>query len=154
VLDVVPEPTKHTGLEEEGLFRRSPNSVLLKQVQEAYDRGIFLLLTLDYMRDTRIGQVVSLRSFNDPHLAAVLLKKYLRDLPEPVFPESLYPHIRRCPTPTNDQADVAAASYIRDTILPQLMPCMYILLSNVFRELRSCYILGRRALNPDYRPNA
>lgn len=27
------------GLEQDGLFRRSPNSLLLKQVQDAYDRG-------------------------------------------------------------------------------------------------------------------
>lgn len=33
------------GLDEEGLFRRSPNSVLLKQVQQAYDRGILSLFT-------------------------------------------------------------------------------------------------------------
>ncbi|KAG0708429.1 hypothetical protein DFH29DRAFT_892451 [Suillus ampliporus] len=105
-----------SGLNEEGLFRRSPSSVLLKQVQQAYDRG----------------QVVSLQSFNDPHLAAVLLKKYLRDLPDPPFPESFYPDIRRCPTPSNDPADVTATAYIRDTLLPQLMPCMYILLSHIF----------------------
>ncbi|KAG1735182.1 hypothetical protein EDB19DRAFT_2026261 [Suillus lakei] len=105
-----------SGLNEEGIFRRSPSSVLLKQVQEAYDRG----------------QVVSLQSFNDPHLAAVLLKKYLRDLPDPPFPESLYPDIHRCPTPSNDSADILAITYIRDTLLPQLMPCMYILLSNIF----------------------
>ncbi|KAG2123806.1 hypothetical protein DEU56DRAFT_828775 [Suillus clintonianus] len=108
-----------SGLNEEGIFRRSPSSALLKQVQEAYDRG----------------QVVSLQSFNDPHLAAVLLKKYLRDLPDPPFPDSLYPDIRRCPTPSNDPADIAATTYIRDTLLPQLMPCMYILLSNILYVL-------------------
>lgn len=27
------------GLGQDGLFRRSPNSLLLRQVQEAYDRG-------------------------------------------------------------------------------------------------------------------
>lgn len=108
-----------SGLNEEGIFRRSPSSVLLKQVQEAYDRG----------------QVVSLQSFNDPHLAAVLLKKYLRDLPDPPFSESLYPDIRRCPTPSNDSTGILATTYIRDTLLPQLMPCMYILLSNIFYVL-------------------
>ncbi|KAH7915467.1 hypothetical protein BJ138DRAFT_1054822 [Hygrophoropsis aurantiaca] len=106
---------QNSGLEEDGLFRRSPNSVLLKQVQQAYDRG----------------QVVSLSTFNDPHLAAVLLKKYLRDLPDPLFPENLYPAIRRCPTPTNDAGDMACVNYIRDILLPQLMPCAYILLSHV-----------------------
>lgn len=68
----------------------------------------------------------------------MLLKKYLRDLPEPPFPQSLYPHIRRCPTPSNDPADVAASTYIRDTLLPQLMPCVYILLNNIFRKLHTC----------------
>lgn len=108
-----------SGLNEEGIFRRSPSSALLKQVQEAYDRG----------------QVVSLPSFNDPHLAAVLLKKYLRDLPDPPFPESLYPDIRRCPTPLNDSTSILATAYVRGTLLPKLMPCMYILLSNIFYVL-------------------
>ncbi|KAI0297651.1 hypothetical protein BC826DRAFT_1090815 [Russula brevipes] len=92
---------RQTGLTDEGLFRRSPNSSTLKQVKEAYDRG----------------QVVSLDNFDDPHLAAVLLKKYLRDLPEPLFP-NLY-------TP----CDWSAVLYIRETLLPALPRCNYILLS-------------------------
>ncbi|KAG6334840.1 hypothetical protein ID866_4245 [Astraeus odoratus] len=110
---------RECGLDEEGLFRRSPNSLVLKQVQQAYDRG----------------QVVSLGTFNDPHLAAVLLKKYLRDLPEPPFPETLYPIIRQCPTPSDDLDDMAAVTYIRETLLPQVKPCMYILLSNILHLL-------------------
>ncbi|EIW81153.1 hypothetical protein CONPUDRAFT_165366 [Coniophora puteana RWD-64-598 SS2] len=102
------------GLNEDGLFRRSPNSVLLKQVQDAYDRG----------------QVVSLETFNDPALASVLIKKYLRDLPQPIFPEHLYPTIRRCPQSADEQ-DMAGVEYIRNLLLPQLAPCTYILLSNV-----------------------
>lgn len=52
---MVPNVTRtqeYTGLEEEGLFRRSPNSVLLKQVQQAYDRGIDIFSTLGYMCNT------------------------------------------------------------------------------------------------------
>ncbi|KAI0372317.1 Rho GTPase activation protein [Pilatotrama ljubarskyi] len=110
---------RSTGLHDEGLFRRSPNSVLLKQAAQAYDRG----------------HVVSLETFGDPHLAAVLLKKYLHDLPEPVFPERLYPIIRRCPPPTNDPDDMSSILYIRETLLPELPPCVYILLSNVLHLL-------------------
>ncbi|TDL22134.1 RhoGAP-domain-containing protein [Rickenella mellea] len=106
---------RDTSLEEEGLFRRSPNSALLRQVQEAYDRG----------------QTVSLHSFNDPHLAAVLLKKFLRDLPDPIFPEQLYGTIRRCPQPSNDPTDITSVHYIRETLLPELPACSYILLSNI-----------------------
>ena len=47
------------GLEEEGLFRRSPNLTLLNQVADAYDRGsggpVFVgLLGLLYARSCRI----------------------------------------------------------------------------------------------------
>jgi Rho GTPase-activating protein 1 len=103
-------------MEEEGLFRRSPNSVLLRQVVETYDRG----------------GVVNLHTLNDPNLAAVLIKKFLRDLPAPIFPESTYPAIRRCPMPA--EHDVAAVTYIREVLLPSLPHCAYVLLSFVLRE--------------------
>ncbi|KAJ7785705.1 hypothetical protein B0H16DRAFT_1400353 [Mycena metata] len=115
---------REAGMNEEGLFRRSPSSVLLKAAQDAYDRG----------------NVVSLDTFGDPHLAAVLLKKYLRDLPEPIIPESLYPAVRRCPMPSssadttdpaNVERDLASIAYVRDVLLPQLPLCVYILLSHV-----------------------
>ncbi|CAE6442332.1 unnamed protein product [Rhizoctonia solani] len=71
-------------LEVEGLFRRSPNVGLLRSVREAYDRG----------------NQVTLSQYHDPHIAAVLIKKILRDLPEPIFSGSLYPIIARCPPST------------------------------------------------------
>jgi len=110
---------RETGMEEEGLFRRSPSSALLKQVQQAYDRG----------------HVVSMDTFADPHLAAVLLKKYLRDLPEPIFPERMYSTIRRCPVPTTDPGDMSSIMYIRESILTELPPCAYILLSHILHLL-------------------
>ncbi|KAJ8523208.1 hypothetical protein ONZ45_g299 [Pleurotus djamor] len=84
--------------------------------------------SIQFLRET--GNVVSLHTFGDPHLAAVLIKKYLRDLPEPLFPESLYPVIWRCPFPTNEN-DIAPVLYIRETLLPHLIPCAYILLSTI-----------------------
>ncbi|CAE6487177.1 unnamed protein product [Rhizoctonia solani] len=71
-------------LEVEGLFRRSPNVGVLKSVKEAYDRG----------------NQVTLSRYHDPHIAAVLIKKFLRDLPEPIFSGSLYPMIAKCPPST------------------------------------------------------
>ena len=64
----------------------------------------------------------------------MLLKKYLHDLPEPVFPERLYPIVRKCPAPTDDPNDMSAILYIRETLLPELPPCVYILLSSVLRK--------------------
>ncbi|KAF8811575.1 Rho GTPase activation protein [Phlegmacium glaucopus] len=110
---------RDSGLTEEGLFRRSPSSVMLRAAQDAYDRG----------------NVVSLKSFGDPHIAAVLLKKYLRDLPQPIFPESLYPIIQGCPVSTNDPSDMLSINYIRETLLPELVPCACILLSHVLQLL-------------------
>ncbi|PPR07768.1 hypothetical protein CVT24_003718 [Panaeolus cyanescens] len=115
---------RDTGLQDEGLFRRSPSSAMLRSAQEAYDRG----------------NVVSLENFGDPHIAAVLLKKYLRDLPEPIFPERVYPIIRRCPWgvkngETEHEAEFAAMQYIRDVLLPELIPCAYILLSHILHLL-------------------
>ncbi|CAA7264927.1 unnamed protein product [Cyclocybe aegerita] len=117
---------RDSGMQDEGLFRRSPSSALLRAAQDAYDRG----------------NVVSLETFGDPHLAAVLIKKYLRDLPEPIFPESTYSSIRRCPIPVGSrpqeldhEAELAAVQYVRDVILPELVPCAYILLSNVLHLL-------------------
>ncbi|KAH9179346.1 CDC42 rho GTPase-activating protein [Lactarius sanguifluus] len=118
---VVKDCAQYLRQDSEGLFRRSPNSSTLRQVKEAYDRG----------------QVVSLDSFDDPHLAAVLLKKYLRDLPEPLIPESLYPIIQHCPVPTEDLSDWSAVLYIRESLFPALPRCHYILLSYVLLSLRT-----------------
>ncbi|KAH9912861.1 uncharacterized protein BXZ73DRAFT_93060 [Epithele typhae] len=83
-----------TGLQDEGLFRRSPNSVLLKQAAQAYDRG----------------HVVSLDTFGDPHLAAM-------------------------PYADEDLNDMAAIMYIREILLPELPPCVYILLNSILHLL-------------------
>ena len=84
------------------------------------------------------GNVVMMSTINDSHLAAVLLKKYLRDLPDPIFPERIYPVIRKCPPPSSEPA--AMIHYLRDTLLTELPPCAYILLSNYLREASSLTI--------------
>lgn len=92
----------------------------------------------------RIGHVVSLDTFGDPHLAAVLLKKFLRDLPTPLFPEHLYSLISRCPQPSDDPTDISSVMYIRETLMPELPHCSYILLSNILRESfhTRCHLTG------------
>ena len=80
------------------------------------------------------GNIVSLKTFGDPHIATVLLKKFLRDLPDPIIPERLYPIIQRCPIPSSDPSDTSSIYYIRETLLPELAPCAYILLSHIFCE--------------------
>lgn len=80
------------------------------------------------------GHPVSLSAFSDPHIAAVLLKKFFRDLPEPIFHEAIYPIIRKCPVSINS-GDLATITYIREQILPSLRSdAAEIVLSYVFRE--------------------
>lgn len=66
-----------SALETEGIFRRSPNAAVVKEIQ----------------RDCNNGGVVSFR--NDPHIAAVLLKTFLRDLEEPLMTFDLYEEISK-----------------------------------------------------------
>ncbi|KAN0064341.1 hypothetical protein ACQY0O_002536 [Thecaphora frezii] len=127
-------------IEVEGIFRRSPSSALLRAAQESYDRG----------------HPVSLQNYSDPHVPAVLLKVFLRSLPRPIFPSSLYPAISACPPPPcsangagNDDDDDDAADgktqqaaaqetiqYLREVLLPSIEPpSAVILLSYVLNLL-------------------
>uniref|UniRef100_A0A671YCR3 Rho GTPase activating protein 1 n=1 Tax=Sparus aurata TaxID=8175 RepID=A0A671YCR3_SPAAU len=63
-----------SGLEIEGIFRRSANVTLVKEVQLKYNSGA----TVDF------------RETEDVHLAAVILKTFLRELPEPLLTYQLY----------------------------------------------------------------
>uniref|UniRef100_A0A8C6U4Y8 Rho GTPase-activating protein 1 n=1 Tax=Neogobius melanostomus TaxID=47308 RepID=A0A8C6U4Y8_9GOBI len=62
------------GLEMEGIFRRSANVTLVKDVQQRYNSGT----------------VVNFYDMEDVHLAAVILKTFLRELPEPLLTYHLY----------------------------------------------------------------
>ncbi|EUC54507.1 Rho GTPase-activating-like protein [Rhizoctonia solani AG-3 Rhs1AP] len=110
-------------LEVEGLFRRSPNVGVLRSVREAYDRG----------------NQVTLAQYHDPHIAAVLIKKFLRDLPEPIFSGSLYPVIAKCPPSTGwgvDGLSDACVEYIREVLLPAMgWGCRVVLLGYIFHLL-------------------
>uniref|UniRef100_A0A8C4E703 Rho GTPase-activating protein 1 n=1 Tax=Dicentrarchus labrax TaxID=13489 RepID=A0A8C4E703_DICLA len=65
------------GLEIEGIFRRSANVTLVKEVQLRYNSGT----------------TVNFREMEDVHLAAVILKTFLRELPEPLLTYQLYNEI-------------------------------------------------------------
>ena len=67
---------KDSSLSTEGLFRRSPPFTTLRSMQQCFDSGQRSLFTPD-----------------DVHLAAALMKSYLRELPEPITTFRLYPSI-------------------------------------------------------------
>uniref|UniRef100_T1JB81 Rho-GAP domain-containing protein n=1 Tax=Strigamia maritima TaxID=126957 RepID=T1JB81_STRMM len=64
-------------LETEGLFRRSASTLTVKTVQQAFNEG----------------QAVDFVELGDPHIAAVILKTFLRELTEPLLTFDLFPDI-------------------------------------------------------------
>nr|KAF6463931.1 Rho GTPase activating protein 1 [Rousettus aegyptiacus] len=63
-------------LSTEGIFRRSANTQIVREVQQKYNMG----LPVDFNQ-------------YDLHLPAVILKTFLRELPEPLLTFDLYPHV-------------------------------------------------------------
>ncbi|UJR35841.1 hypothetical protein I4U23_028586 [Adineta vaga] len=71
------EYIKNSGLNEPGIFRRAALVQLIKQVQQKYNEG----------------QPVVFEQYGDVHLAACVLKTFLRDLSEPLMTYRLYPEL-------------------------------------------------------------
>ncbi|KAK0044682.1 rho GTPase-activating protein 8 isoform X4, partial [Biomphalaria pfeifferi] len=84
---IIPAPVEDTieflkssgGDEVEGLFRRCARVSTMKEVQEKYDDG----------------EKVDFNTYDDPHLAAAILKKFLRELQEPLLTFDLFEPITR-----------------------------------------------------------
>ncbi|XP_078663300.1 rho GTPase-activating protein 8-like isoform X1 [Branchiostoma floridae x Branchiostoma belcheri] len=67
------------GVEVEGIFRRSANAKMVKEVQKMYNEG----------------RTVNWTELGDPHLAAAILKTFLREMPEPLITFQLYDEVMR-----------------------------------------------------------
>lgn len=61
----------------EGIFRRSANTQVVREVQQKYNMGL----------------PVDFDQYNELHLPAVILKTFLRELPEPLLTFDLYSHV-------------------------------------------------------------
>uniref|UniRef100_A0A8C0YE38 Rho GTPase activating protein 1 n=1 Tax=Cyprinus carpio carpio TaxID=630221 RepID=A0A8C0YE38_CYPCA len=67
-------PLANLCLKTEGIFRRSANVSLVKEIKQKYNSG----------------EEVNFSQLDDVHLAAVILKMFLRELPEPLLTYQLY----------------------------------------------------------------
>uniref|UniRef100_A0A3Q3FKV7 Rho GTPase activating protein 8 n=2 Tax=Labrus bergylta TaxID=56723 RepID=A0A3Q3FKV7_9LABR len=65
---------KEKGLRTEGIFRRSPRVQVIKDIQKLYN----------------LGKPVNFDEFSDVHVPAVILKTFLRELPEPLLTFRVY----------------------------------------------------------------
>eukprot|EP01112_Ceratiomyxa_fruticulosa_P015402 TRINITY_DN4520_c0_g1_i6.p1 TRINITY_DN4520_c0_g1~~TRINITY_DN4520_c0_g1_i6.p1 ORF type:complete len:329 (+),score=77.29 TRINITY_DN4520_c0_g1_i6:124-987(+) len=59
----------------EGIFRQSGKAVDIQDVKSFYDKGKY----------------VSLQGFADPHVVSGIIKLFIRELPDPLIPFSVYP---------------------------------------------------------------
>lgn len=64
-------------LDVEGIFRRSADVTTVRQLQRRYNEG----------------ESVDFKDLGDPHLAAVMLKTFLRELTEPIMTFELYEEV-------------------------------------------------------------
>ncbi|KAF9577658.1 hypothetical protein BGW38_007002, partial [Lunasporangiospora selenospora] len=109
------------GLYVEGLFRRSPSSSMLKQVRAAYE----------------IGSPIDLSEY-DIHISAVLLKTFLRELPEPIIPTSLYPKLQQRQETSKAEGGTkkTVLQFIKSEIIADLPHNNLVLVMEVFSLLR------------------
>ncbi|XP_031438839.1 rho GTPase-activating protein 8 [Clupea harengus] len=68
---------KEKGLNTEGIFRRSARVQLIKDIKKLYN----------------LGKPVNFEQYGDVHVPAVILKTFLRELPEPLLTFTLYDQI-------------------------------------------------------------
>ncbi|XP_041636773.1 rho GTPase-activating protein 8-like [Cheilinus undulatus] len=69
---------KEKGLRTEGIFRRSARVQIIKDVQKLYN----------------LGKPVTFDEFSDVHVPAVILKTFLRELPEPLLTFRVYNQVQ------------------------------------------------------------
>lgn len=69
---------KEKGLKTEGIFRRSARVQIIKDVQKLYN----------------LGKPVNFDEFSDVHVPAVILKTFLRELPEPLLTFRVYSQVQ------------------------------------------------------------
>ncbi|KAG8126001.1 putative Rho GTPase-activating protein [Naja naja] len=74
----------------QGIFRRSANTQTVKEVQQKYNMGYALAIALKHFILSYPGLPVDFAAYEDVHLPAVILKTFLRDLPEPLLTFGLY----------------------------------------------------------------
>lgn len=87
---------KGKGLRTEGIFRRSARVQLIKDIKKLYN----------------LGKPVDFDQYGDVHVPAVILKSFLRELPEPLLTFPLYEHV---------QDIVQVESSLRVTVVKQVI---------------------------------
>lgn len=87
---------KNRGIQEEGIFRLSGSSALIKSLQEQFDREYDIDLCIYNQAVSKEGTIAnSLGLYVDVNTVSGLLKLYLRKLPHVIFGEEQYPMFKK-----------------------------------------------------------
>ncbi|XP_072408457.1 rho GTPase-activating protein 8-like isoform X2 [Chiloscyllium punctatum] len=69
---------KQKALKTEGLFRRSANIQVIKEIQKQYN----------------LGKPIEFEEYGDEHIPAVILKTFFRELPQPLLTSQIYDQVQ------------------------------------------------------------
>jgi Rho GTPase-activating protein 1 len=122
VLEKAVKYLEERGTDVEGIFRLSGNAVRVKEIKTQFDKGN----DVDFSKEI------------DPHVVAGIVKMYLRELPEPLFPFDFYAPLIGAWVPNDEMATVANLK----PILQRLPPVNRKILALLMR------LLAKIAANP------
>lgn len=100
VVEITVEYLRKNALEVEGIFRRSANATILKDVQRRFNQG----------------ENVDFNEIDDVHIAAVALKTFLRDLQEPLLTYDLFQPVVRLHTLEEDRQLIEVQRLFREEL--------------------------------------
>ncbi|XP_064423212.1 rho GTPase-activating protein 1 [Latimeria chalumnae] len=117
-------------LHTEGIFRRSANINQVKEVQLKYNKG----------------EPVNFSSYEDVHLTAVILKTFLRELPEPLLTYGLYNDIANFGTVDQSQ-NVVMIKTMLQTLPEENYAVLQYLITFLARVASECEINKMTSVN-------
>lgn len=100
VVEICVEFLRKNALDVEGIFRRSANASVLKDVQKRFNQG----------------ETVDFDEINDVHIPAVTMKTFLRDLQEPILTFDLYQPVVRLHTLEEDRQLIEVQRLFREEL--------------------------------------
>ena len=100
VVEITVEYLRKNALDQEGIFRRSANAIVLKDVQRRFNQG----------------ENIDFDEINDVHIPAVALKTFLRDLQEPLLTYDLYQPVVRLHTLEEDRQLIEVQRLFREEL--------------------------------------
>ncbi|AQZ12062.1 BEM3 (YPL115C) [Zygosaccharomyces parabailii] len=113
---------KNRGIQEEGIFRLSGSSALIKSLQEQFDKEYDMdLCTYNEKVADGTGGSNSLGMYIDVNTVSGLLKLYLRKLPHMIFGEEQYPMFKKVVDENHDNPAQVALEF-RNLINSDVVP--------------------------------